>query len=166
MNRIIDITNVKNITLENLKVSFQTKLLQYTINNILYRYNNKYALPIYISNLKKNIVEVIDKSNIKNDTETKELIDKTRNIYKALNNYHNCPTIDDISNAVDNTLKYILFNYSKNKHTYTLCQLIELLQELKYIKSTIEEYNIYITDRINNAYKLIEQIKTQIINNL
>jgi hypothetical protein len=166
MKRIIDITNTKHITLENLKVSFQIKLLQYNINNILFNYNNKYALQIYIDNLKKELVDTINKSNLKNDTDAKELLDKIRNIYISLNTYDISPTINDINLAVDNTIKYILFNYTKNKYTYTLNQLVELLQELKYIKSTIEEYKLDTTDRINNLYKLIEQVKTIIINSL
>ena len=43
INKIEKITGISNIKLENVKVRFEVKLLQYNINNILYKFNQKFA---------------------------------------------------------------------------------------------------------------------------
>lgn len=167
MVRIGDILgDSKVVKLEDVKVKFQVKLLQWHVNNLLYEYNNKFALPKYIEKMMQELVNIINNSKVKDDKEATELLSKARAIYKALQQANKFPASDDISNAVDSSLRYILFNYSKNKATYKVNELIELLQELKLLKETIEQYNISISERVKNAYKLMEQIKAQIVQQL
>lgn len=165
MKRITDITNTKGIKLANVKVPFQVKLLQYNINNILYYYNNKYCFPQYITKLKEELINVIKESNLKDDKDAQELITKTRELYIALNDIP-MANINEITIAVDNTLKYLLYSFNKDKTTITLEEEIKLLKELKLIKEVIEQYNIQPSERIKNTYKLMEQLKQSILNKL
>ena len=165
MKRITDITNTKGIKLDNVKVPFQVKLLQYNINNILYKYNNKYCFPQYITKLKEEIINVIKESNLKDDKDAQELITKTRELYIALNDIP-MANINEITIAVDNTLKYLLYSFNKDKTTITLEEEIKLLKELKLIKEVIEQNNIQPSERIKNTYKLMEQLKQSILNKL
>lgn len=160
MKRIADITNTKSIHLDNVKVKFQIKLLQYNINNILYKYNNKFAFPQYVEKLKSELTNTIKSANINDDKDSKELLTKTRELYVKLCN-HQPEHIEET--AIDNSLKFILFNFIKNKATLDIQQEIELLEELKMYKDIIAKNNIPATDRINNCYKLIEQLKNSII---
>ena len=161
MKRITDITNTKSIRLDNVKVPFQVKLLQYNINNILFKYNNKYAFQPVIDTLKAELVKAINDSNLKGNNEAQELITKSREIYITLNSYIVDNTGIDI--AVDNSLKYLLYEFNKNKLTLTIQQELILLNELKMLKDIITVNNITITERIKNAYKLIGQLKESII---
>ena len=161
MKRIFEITNTKSIRLDNVKVPFQVKLLQYNINNILFKYNNKYAFQPVIETLKAELVKAINDSNLKDNNEAQELITKVREIYKTLNSYIVDNTGIDI--AVDNSLKYLLYAFNKNKLTLTIQQELILLNELKMLKEIITLNNITITERIKNAYKLIGQLKESII---
>lgn len=163
MKRIADITNTKSITLENVKVKFQIKLLQYNINNILYKYNNKFAFPQYINLLKSELTKTIKAANLNDDKDATELLTKVRELYIKLCN-HQPEQIEEI--AIDNSLKFILFNFIKNKTTLDIQQEIEMLEELKMFKDIITKNNIPVTDRIKNAYKLIEQLKTSITSKL
>lgn len=165
MKRITDITNTKGIKLANVKVPFQVKLLQYNINNILYTYNNKYCFPQYITKLKEELINVIKESNLKDDKDAQELITKTRELYIALNDIP-MANIPEITIAVDNTLKYLLYSFNKDKTTITLEEEIKLLKELKLIKEVIEQNNIQPSERIKNTYKLMEQLKQSILNKL
>lgn len=160
MKRIADITNTKSIHLDNVKVKFQIKLLQYNINNILYKYNNKFAFPQYVEKLKSELTNTIKSANINDDKDSTELLTKTRELYVKLCN-HQPEHIEET--AIDNSLKFILFNFIKNKATLDIQQEIELLEELKMYKDIIANNNIPATDRINNCYKLIEQLKNSII---
>lgn len=160
MKRIADITNTKSIHLDNVKVKFQIKLLQYNINNILYKYNNKFAFPQYVEKLKSELTNTIKSANINDDKDATELLTKTRELYVKLCN-HQPEYIEET--AIDNSLKFILFNFIKNKATLDIQQEIELLEELKMYKDIIAKNNIPATDRINNCYKLIEQLKNSII---
>ncbi len=164
MKRIYEIINTKSIRLDNVKVSFQIKLLQYNINNILFKYNNKYAFQPVIETLKAELVKAINDSNLKDNNEAQELIKKVREIYITLNSYKEDNT--DIDIAVDNSLKYLLYEFNKNKLTLTIQQELILLNELKMLKEIITVNNITITDRIKNAYKLIEQLKHSITSKL
>lgn len=161
MKRIYEIINTKSIRLDNVKVPFQIKLLQYNINNILFKYNNKYAFQPVIDTLKAELVKAINDSNLKDNNEAQELITKAREIYITLNSYIVDNTGIDI--AVDNSLKYLLYEFNKNKLTLTIQQELILLNELKMLKEIITVNNITITERIKNAYKLIEQLKESII---
>ena len=164
MKRIFEITNAKAIKLENVRVPFQVKLLQWQINQLLYAYNNKYAFEPIISQLKDDITKLVNDSNQKNDKDAQELITKVREIYVNLNSYIVDNTGIDI--AVDNTLKYIMYNFTKDKLTLTLQQEINLLDELKMAKEIITQHNLPITERIKNSYQLIEQLKRSISSKL
>jgi hypothetical protein len=164
MKRIFEITNTKGIKLDNVKVPFQVKLLQYTINNILYKYNNKYGFNIIINQLKEELIKAINDSNLKDDKDAQELITKARELYISLNSYTQDNTGIDI--AVDNTLKFLLYQFNRDKLIMTLQQEINLLNELKMTREIITTNNIPITERIKNSYQLIEQLKNSIITKL
>lgn len=164
MKRIIEITNTKAIKLENVRVPFQVKLLQWQINQLLYAYNNKYAFEPIISQLKDEITKLVNDSNQKNDKDAQELINKVREIYVNLNSHIVDNTGIDI--AIDNTLKYIMYNFTKDKLTMTLEQEIRMLNELKMTKEIITQHNLPITERIKNSYQLIEQLKRSITSKL
>lgn len=164
MKRIIDITNTKSITLDNVRVKFKVKLLQFYINELLYKYNNKYAFKEHVERFKDDFTATIKTADLGNDKEATELLNKARELYAKILNYQEDNV--DCAEAVDSSLKYILFNYVKNKTTMTLKKEIDMLNELKAIISTVQRLNIPPTDRINNANKLVEQLKTSIINHL
>lgn len=164
MKRIYEIINTKSIRLDNVKVPFQIKLLQYNINNLLFKYNNKYTFQPVIETLKAELVKAINDSNLKDNNEAQELITKAREIYITLNSHIVDNTGIDI--AVDNSLKYLLYEFNKNKLTLTIQQELILLNELKMLKEIITVNNITITERIKNAYKLIEQLKHSISSKL
>lgn len=164
MKRIFEITNTKSIKLDNVKVPFQVKLLQYTINNILYKYNNKYGFNIIINQLKEELIKAINDSNLKDDKDAQELITKARELYISLNSYTQDNTGIEI--AIDNTLKFLLYQFQRDKLIMTLQQEINLLNELKMTREIITTNNIPITERIKNSYQLIEQLKNSIITKL
>ena len=164
MKRIFEITNTKSIKLDNVKVPFQVKLLQYTINNILYKYNNKYGFNIIINQLKEELIKAINDSNLKDDKDAQELINKVRELYISLNSYTQDNTGIDI--AVDNTLKFLLYQFNRDKLIMTLQQEINLLNELKMTREIITTNNIPVTERIKNSYQLIEQLKHSITSKL
>lgn len=164
MKRIFEITNTKSIKLDNVKVPFQVKLLQYTINNILYKYNNKYGFNIIINQLKEELIKAINDSNLKDDKDAQELITKARELYISLNSYTQDNTGIDI--AVDNTLKFLLYQFNRDKLIMTLEQEINLLNGLKMTRDIIIANNIPITERIKNSYQLIEQLKHSITSKL
>lgn len=160
MKRVFEITNTKAIKLENVRVPFQVKLLQWQINQLLYAYNNKYAFEPIISQLKDEITKLVNDSNQKNDKDAQELITKVRELYIALNSY--TPDNTGIDIAVDNTLKYLLYQFQRDKLIMTLEQEINLLDELKMTREIITVNNLPITERIKNSYQLIEQLKRSI----
>ena len=164
MKRIQEITEMPQIKLKNVKINFDTKLLQYQINQLLYNYNNKYAFPQYIQQLKEELVSIIKANDrIINNKQASELLTVSRRIYTSLNTHKaEIPTPD----AIDSTLKYLLFNYTKNKHTITVYEELYLYNDLKLLKSIIEQYNIPITNRITNTYTLMNQLKLSITNKL
>ena len=164
MKRIFEITNIKSIKLDNVKVPFQVKLLQYTINNILYKYNNKYGFNIIINQLKEELIKAINDSNLKDDKDAQELITKARELYISLNSYTQDNTGIDI--AVDNTLKFLLYQFNRDKLIMTLQQEINLLNELKMTRDIITVNNVPVTERIKNSYQLIEQLKHSITSKL
>lgn len=164
MKRIFEITNTKAIKLENVKVSFQIKLLQWQINQLLYEYNNKYAIAPIINQLKEEITKLVNDSNLNNDKDAQELINKVREICVNLNSYTQDNTGIDI--AVDNTLKFILYQFNRDKLTLDIHQKLDMLNELKMTRDIITQHNLPITERIKNSYKLIEQLKRSIISKL
>lgn len=164
MKRIFEITNTKAIKLENVRVPFQVKLLQYNINNILYKYNNKFAFPQYINLLKSELTSIIKQSNLSEDKDATELLEKARELYISLNSYTQDNTGIDV--AVDNTLKFLLYQFNRDKLIMTLQQEINLLNELKMTREIITTNNIPVTERIKNSYQLIEQLKHSITSKL
>ena len=164
MKKIEDL-KIKNITLENVKVKFQVKLLQYHLNNWIYKYKQKYAFQEFVDELINKLSNEVIKSNLKKDEEAGELIDKARTIIKSLMIYskNTIITPKEATEGVDNMLRYILFTYSKNKGKLEINEEIEMLKEIGLIKNIISKYNLPITDRINNSYKLEKQIKDSII---
>ena len=163
MKRIIDITNIKSITLDNVKVKFTVKLLQYNLNNALYKYNQKFAFPQFVDELKSEITNIVKSANLSEDKEATEVLTKARELYTTLNNITFNYTIEELNESIDTAFKYILYNFIKNKATLDIQQEIKLLEELKMYKDIIAKNNIPATDRINNCYKLIEQLKNSII---
>lgn len=164
MKRIQEITNTPQIKLKNVKINFEVKLLQYQVNQLLYKYNNKYAFSAYITQLKEELVQLIksNESTIKNK-QAFELLTILRKIYTTLNKHiAENPTPD----AIDSTLKFLLFNYAKIKNTITIHQELDLYNDLKLLKSIIEENNIPITPRIKNTDILINQLRESIIKKL
>lgn len=162
MKRIVEITNTKTIQLENVKVKFQIKLLQYNINNLLYKYNNKFAFPQYINLLKSELTNIIKQSNLNEDKDATELLEKARELYITLNNYSFNESPQNIAIAVDSTLKFILFNFTKNKANTDIYKELEILKELRIVEDICITHQVTPTDRIGNAIKLIDQLKQSI----
>lgn len=160
MKRIFEITNTKAIKLDNVRVPFQVKLLQWQINQLLYAYNNKYGFNIIINQLKEELIKAINDSNLKDDKDAQELITKARELYISLNSYTQDNTGIEI--AIDNTLKFLLYQFQRDKLIMTLQQEINLLDELKMAREIITANNLPITERIKNSYQLIEQLKRSI----
>ena len=164
MKRIQEITQMPQIKLKNVKINFELKLLQYQLNQLLYKYNNKYAFSAYIENFKKELVSLRNSYDraLKNK-QAEELLDRILDVYYYISVYEaETPTPD----AIDSTLKYLLFNYTQIKATIGINQELELLGELQLIKSIIKENHIPITSRIKNSFTLINQLKESIIKKL
>lgn len=161
MKRIQEVTGVKRIELDNVKVSFPIKLLQWQINNLLFNYNNKYAYPHTISTLKKELVDIITKSNIKEDKQSGEILQKARTLYISLHTY--IYDIDEKEKAIDDTARYILYTYTKKKNVMTVTQQLEMLTEIKGLLQYISSNSIQPTERISNLSKLARQLKDTIV---
>lgn len=164
VHRIKHIPNVHTIHLDNVKVSFKVKLLQYQLNEAIFKYSNKFALPIYINALKTTIADLVIASNHNSDKEYTELINKARELYKTLNKFKPNYTYEEKAKAIDDTLKYILYQYIKAKHNITLNDELELIKEVKLLLNYIKEEKFYTTNRITNTRKLYNQLKASIIN--
>ena len=160
--------NIKSIKLENVKVKFTVKLLQYQLNNILFKYNQKYVFNEYISNLINELKTTVIESQPyqEKDKEVEELLLKTRDIINQLRGIKTPTDKQELNTAIDNTLRYILYNYTKKKADMSLYEEIEVLNEVKLIRQIIQTNNLDITPRIQNSYKLIAQLKENIINKL
>ena len=164
MKRIQEITNTPQIKLKNVRINFDVKLLQYQVNQLLYKYNNKYAISEYITQLKQDLVQLMkDNEKTTKNKQSFELLTAVRNLYTTLNKYiAENPTPD----VIDNTLKFLLFNYTKQKATININQELELLNELKLIRNIIENNKIPITSRVKNSYTLIQQLTESITKKL
>lgn len=170
MKRIEEVIGTKAIQLENVKVDFKIKLIQYQLNNAIYKYKNKFAIPIVVSKFINDITAIIKNSDIADNKQAEELINKARNIV-ALCITHNKqykPTGEELSNAVDSTLKFILYQYSKDKDTikHSPTKQLEILDELKLIFAIIKYEDIPVTDRISNAKKLSRQLAELLVNDI
>lgn len=164
MKRIQEITEMPQIKLKNVKINFEVKLLQYQVNQLLYKYNNKYAFQQYITQLKQDLVQLMkDNEKTTRNKQSFELLTVVRNLYTTLNKYHAEPATPE---AIDNTLKFLLFNYTKQKATININQELQLLNELKLIRNIIENNKLPITSRIKNSYTLIQQLTESITKKL
>ena len=183
MQKILEITNIKSIKLDNVRVNFQVKLLQYNINQLLYKYNYCYILPYYVENFKIELCNAIKNSNLSSDKEAKELITKAKELYNRITSIKFEYTHEDFADAVDKALSYIMYKYIKSKteqgySTYTPAQVINLILELKYFKEMVTTsnfkdayfnktlFNKQQMDRVANAFKLYEQLKHSLINQI
>lgn len=163
MKRIQEVTGFKRIDLDNIKVTFPVKLLQWQINNLLYNYNNKYAFPHTMHNLIQELIDIVKKSNIQEEQEkhSKEILQKARTLYKCLHTYIH--TQDEQEKAIDDTARYILYTYSKKKNVMTVTQQLDMLTEIKGLLQYISTNNIQPTERISNLSKLSQQLKDTIV---
>lgn len=168
MKRIEEVIKIKVLQLDNVKVEFKIKLLQWQLNNCIYKYKNKFAYPEFINRFIEELAEIIKHSTAKNDNQAEELSNRLRDVVKNCRDYQRTVSItpQDLTETIDKTLRYILYQYSNNKANLTLNEQIELLQELKLLKQIIETNHITQTDRIKNAFKLIEQLRENIIKTL
>lgn len=164
MKRIQEVTNTPQIKLKNVRINFDVKLLQYQVNQLLFKYNNKYAISEYIIQLKQDLIQLMkDNDKTTKNKQAFELLTAVRNLYTTLNKYiAENPTPD----VIDNTLKFLLFNYTKQKATININQELEFLNELKLIRNIIENNKIPITSRIKNSYTLIQQLTESITKKL
>lgn len=160
MNRVEEILKDLSVIKLDKEKDIKIRLLQFRINELLFKFKNKYAFNLTIIRLVNELKQLIH-----NQTITDELKSNIKLIAQRLQDYHDNynPTIKDITNAVDNSCKYILFQYVKNKDTYNIHQLIYLNIEIKELIEIINTYNIEHTSRINNFFKLKEQVKERII---
>lgn len=180
MQKILELTNIKTIKLDNVKVNFQIKLLQWKINQLLYKYNYCYAFPYYVENFKIELCDLIRNSNLSEDKEAKELITKAKELYNIINQIKFEYTHEVFADGVDKALSYIMYKYIKSKNeqgysTYTPTQIINLTLEIKYFKdivTTSDFKQAYFNktlftkqqmDRVTNAFKLYEQLKQSVI---
>lgn len=164
MKRIQEITQLPQIKLKNVRINFDVKLLQYQVNQLLYRYNNKYAISEYITQLKQDLIQLMkDNEKTTKNKQAFELLTAVRNLYTTLNKYHAEPATPE---SIDNTLKFLLFNYTKQKATININQELEFLNELKLIRNIIENNKIPITSRVKNSYTLIHQLTESITKKL
>lgn len=155
---MIERINIEPIKLDNVQVKFQVKLLQSNINTILYKYRNKYRLKPYLSNLVEEITQTVIKANITQDKDSEELITKAREIIKNVKQINTNNTKEDTQLAIDNTSKFILYNFTQNKENITVEQAVEIIKEINIINSIITEYHIDLTPRFKNLFKLKEQL--------
>ena len=166
MKKIEDIIKLKYIELENVKVKFTVKLLQYELNAVIYKYKQKYAFNEYITQFIDELTNKVTQSQPykEKDKEVEELLTRTRDIIIQLRNHNETPSKQEFDYAIDSALRYILFTFSKKKQEMGLYEEIELLNELKTIKSIIVSNKLTETDRVKNSYKLMEQLQNNIIN--
>lgn len=168
INKIEKITGISNIKLENVKVRFEVKLLQYNINNILYRFNQKFAFKEFVIKLEEELTNTVLNSKLKDVDEAKELLDKLRKVIKILREYIQkySPNIPELNDAIDKSIRFILFKYGNNKTNMTLHERMNMLLEVKVICSIVQTYNLTLTSRIKNIQKLETQLKENILSEL
>lgn len=168
MKKIEDVINCKVIQLKNVKVNFKVKLLQYHLNAVIYRYNQKFSFKEYIIDLEKNLSDVVLASGLREDKEAEELLEKVREVIRRLREHlkANAPSLIDLNGAIDKSIRFVLFQYSKNKADMTLRQMIDILDEVKLLSRIVDGNNLSITDRVKNLRTLEKQLKERICNEL
>ena len=154
--------------MKNTKVKFVVKLLQYHLNAIIYRYNQKFSFKEYIVALEKDLTSVVLDSGLSGDREAVELLGKVREIIRRLREHlkTDAPSLIDLNEAVDKSIRFVLFQYSKSKTDVTLRQMIDVLDGVKLLSRIVEENNLLVTDRVKNLRVLESQLKERIYNEL
>ena len=149
-------------------MKFVVKLLQYHLNAIIYRYNQKFSFKEYIVALEKDLTSVVLDSGLSGDREVVELLGKVREIIRRLREHlkTDAPSLIDLNEAVDKSIRFTLFQYSKNKADMPLRQMIDVLDEVKLLSRIVEENNLLVTDRVKNLRVLESQLKERIYNEL
>ena len=168
MKKIEEVTKCKVIQLKNTKVKFVVKLLQYHLNAIIYRYNQKFSFKEYIVALEKDLTSVVLDSGLSGDREAVELLGKVREIIKRLREHlkMNALSLIDLNEAIDKSIRFTLFQYSKNKEDMTLRQMIDMLDEVKLQSRIVEDNNLLVTDRVKNLRVLENQLRDRIYGEL
>ena len=154
--------------MKNTKVKFVVKLLQYHLNAIIYRYNQKFSFKEYIVALEKDLTSVVLDSGLSGDREAVELLGKVREIIKRLREHlkMNALSLIDLNEAIDKSIRFTLFQYSKNKEDMTLRQMIDMLDEVKLQSRIVEDNNLLVTDRVKNLRVLENQLRDRIFGEL
>lgn len=168
MKKIGEVLDLKAIQLKNTKVKFVVKLLQYHLNAIIYRYNQKFSFKEYIVALEKDLTSVVLDSGLSGDREAVELLGKVREIIRRLREHlkTDAPSLIDLNEAVDKSIRFVLFQYSKSKTDVTLRQMIDMLDEVKLLSRIVEENSLLVTDRVKNLRVLESQLKERICSEL
>ena len=102
------------------------------------------------------------------DREAVELLGKVREIIRRLREHlkTDAPSLIDLNEAVDKSIRFVLFQYSKSKTDVTLRQMIDVLDGVKLLSRIVEENNLLVTDRVKNLRVLESQLKERIYNEL
>ena len=166
MRKIEELVGCKAIQLKNTKVKFVVKLLQYHLNAIIYRYNQKFSFKEYVVAFEKDLASAVLDSGLSGDKETVELLGRVRDIIKRLREHlkTNAPSLIDLNEAIDKSVRFVLFKYSKNKTDITLREMIDMLDEVKLLSRIVEDNNLSVTDRVKNLRMLEGQLKERICN--
>ena len=149
-------------------MKFVVKLLQYHLNAIIYRYNQKFSFKEYIVALEKDLTSVVLDCGLRGDREAVELLGKVREIIKRLREHlkMNALSLIDLNEAIDKSIRFTLFQYSKNKEDMTLRQMIDMLDEVKLQSRIVEDNNLLVTDRVKNLRVLENQLRDRIYGEL
>ena len=168
MKKIGELLDLKAIQLKNTKVRFVVKLLQYRLNTIIYRYNQKFSFKEYVVDFEKDLTSVVLDSGLNGDKEAVELLGRVREIIRRLREHlkTDAPSLIDLNEAVDKSIRFTLFQYSKNKADMPLRQMIDVLDEVKLLSRIVEENSLLVTDRVKNLRVLESQLKERIYNEL
>ena len=118
MKKIGEVLDLKAIQLKNTKVKFVVKLLQYRLNTIIYRYNQKFSFKEYVVDFEEDLTSVVLDSGLNGDKEAVELLGRVREIIRRLREHlkTDAPSLIDLNEAVDKSIRFTLFQYSKNIH--------------------------------------------------
>ena len=168
MKKIGEVLDLKAIQLKNTKVRFVVKLLQYRLNTIIYRYNQKFSFKESVVDFEEDLTSVVLDSGLNGDKEAVELLGRVREIIRRLREHlkTDAPSLIDLNEAVDKSIRFTLFQYSKNKADMPLRQMIDVLDEVKLLSRIVEENSLLVTDRVKNLRVLESQLKERICSEL
>ena len=168
MKKIVEVINCKTIQLENVKVKFTVKLLQYHLNEIIYKYNQKFAFKEYCLAFNKELVDLVLNSGVHEDGDAKELVCKVRGVINYVRVYVRdyAPSLHELNDAIDKSIRFILFQYSNNKVGMRMCDVFGMLQEVRLVDGIVRGNNLLVTDRVKNLRMLEKQLKERICDEL